>query len=349
MHIIINKYIFLLIIFLVSACYQEQEKSVTSADGKARIPVKAEILKEQEYEVIIEGIGKIDSRQRATLIFESQGQLEKIYKKLGDKIRRGDVIAEINSSVYQSTYKLAEATYEKAKSDLQDARTLLDKNAISNEEFNLLSLAEISSKSNYIQTRERYKKCSLTAPFDGTIVEMNLNLGEYISPGQTLLPPIVLANMDYLIIDVSVSEEEITQIQTGQDVLIYVKSYINKPFYGKVTEVGLMSSQGTNSFKIQVSLINNDYELKLGMIANVWITVNQFDKALVIPRKYIMENSEGKYVYTISNAQSQMKHIKIKDLKGDLALVNGEIIAGDSLITQGYRKISIGTKVKVIN
>ena len=91
MHIIINKYIFLLIIFLVSACYQEQEKSVSSADGKAIIPVKAEILKEQEYEVIIEGIGKIDSRQRATLIFESQGQLEKIYKKLGDEIIRGEV------------------------------------------------------------------------------------------------------------------------------------------------------------------------------------------------------------------------------------------------------------------
>jgi membrane fusion protein (multidrug efflux system) len=349
MHLKIYKYIFLVIIILASACYQEQEKSGSSREDKASIPVKAEILKEQEYKVIIEGIGKIDSKHRATLIFESQGQLEKIYKKLGDKITRGDVIAEINSSVYQSTYKLAEAAYEKAQSDLQDARTLLDKNAISNEEFNLLSLAEISSKSNYIQASERYKKCSLTAPFDGTIVGMNLNLGEYIPPGQTLLPPIVLADMDHLIIDVSVSEEEITQIQIGQDVLIHVKSYTNKPFYGKVTEVGLMSNQGTNSFKIQVSLTNTDHELKLGMIANVWITVNQIDKALVISRKYILENSEGKYVYTISNAQAQMKHIKIKDLKGDLALVNGDIIAGDSLITQGYRKISIGTKVKVIN
>ena len=145
------------------------------------------------------------------------------------------------------------------------------------------------------------------------------------------------------------SEQEITKIQIGQDVLIHVKSYTNQPFYGKVTEVGLMTSQGTNSFKIQVSLMNTDHKLKLGMIANVWITVNHIDSALVIPRKYILENNEGKYVYTISNGQSQMKHIKIEDLKGDLALVNGELLVGDSLIIQGYRKISVGTKVKVIN
>ena len=44
-----------------------------------------------------------------------------------------------------------------------------------------------------------------------------------------------------------------------------------------------------------------------------------------------------------------MKRIKIEDLKGDLALVNGELLVGDSLIIQGYRKISVGTKVKVIN
>ena len=178
MHLKIYKYIFLVIIILASACYQEQEKSGSSREDKASIPVKAEILKEQEYKVIIEGIGKIDSKHRATLIFESQGQLEKIYKKLGDKITRGDVIAEINSSVYQSTYKLAEASYEKAKSDLKDARTLLDKNAISNEEFNQLSLIKISAQSNFIQARERFEKCSLTAPFDGTIVDMNLNIGE---------------------------------------------------------------------------------------------------------------------------------------------------------------------------
>jgi len=337
------------VVILITACNWVDEKSASQEKDRTRIPVKIDVLRGQKYELIIEGIGKINSRQRAALIFESQGQLDKIHNKLGDVVEIGNVIAEINSSVYKSTYKLAEASYEKAKSDLKDARTLLDKNAISNEEFNQLSLIKISAQSNYIQARERFEKCSLTAPFDGTIVDMNLNIGEYISPAHTLFPPVVLANMDHLIIDISVSEEEITQIQTGQDVLIYVKSYTNKPFYGKVTEVGLMTSQGTNSFMVQVSVTNTNYELKLGMIANVWITVNQIENALVIPRKYILENNEGHYVFTISKGQTQIKRIRIEDLKRNLALVNGELKAGDSLITQGYRKISLGTEVKVVN
>ena len=54
-----------------------------------------------------------------------------------------------------------EQTLNKAKSDLEDARTLLKKNAISNDEFNQLNLSLISAKSNYIKAKERYEKCSL--------------------------------------------------------------------------------------------------------------------------------------------------------------------------------------------
>ena len=100
-------------------------------------------------------------------------------KNLGlgaDVVSKGDAIAEINSSTYKSIFQLAEASFKKAKSDLEDARILLQKNAISNDEFSQLNLALISMKSNYTQTKERYEKCSLTAPVDGTIVDMNLNL-----------------------------------------------------------------------------------------------------------------------------------------------------------------------------
>ena len=335
-------------LFLMSSCNQKSEEE-DMQEEKLRIPVMVDVINTQEYEIIVTGIGKIDSRQRAAIIFESQGQLEKIYKNVGDEISKGDVIAEINSTTYKSAFQLAEASFKKAESDLEYARILLNKSAISSDEFNQLNLSFISTTSNYTQARERYKKCSLTAPFDGTIVDMNLNLGEYIAPGQTVLPPVILADMDHLIIEVSVSEKDISKIQVGQDVLVHVKAYEGAPFDGKVSLVGLMISQGSSSFKVEISLINTDRQLKLGMIANVSITVKRLNEAMVIPRKYILKDSNGNFVFISENAKAVKKRITIEDSRRDIIMITGDLKPGDSLITQGYRKISVDSSLKVVN
>ena len=336
------------VLFLMSSCNQKSEEA-DMQEEKLRIPVMVDVINTQEYEIIVTGIGKIDSRQRAVIIFESQGQLEKIYKNVGDEISKGDVIAEINSTTYNSAFQLAEASFKKAESDLEDARTLLNKNAISDDEFNQLHLSFISTKSNYTQAMERYAKCSLTAPFDGTIVDMNLNPGEYIAPIQTVLPPVTLADMDNLIIEVSISEKDISKIQVGQDVLVHVKAFEGIPFDGKVSLVGLMASQGSNSFKVEISLMNIDRQLKLGMIVNVSITVKRLNEALVIPRKYILEDSNGNFVFISENEKAIKKRIVIEDSRRDFIMITGELEPGDSLITQGYRKISVNSLLKVVN
>ena len=259
------------------------------------------------------------------------------------------MIAEINSNIYKSAFELAEASFKKAESDVEDAHTLLNKNAISNDEFNQLQLSLLSTKSHYTQARERYEKCSLTAPFDGTIVDMNLNLGEYIAPSQIVLPPVILADMEHLIIEVSVSEKDISKIQVGQDVLVHIKAYEGAPFDGKVSLVGLMTSQGSSSFEVEISLMNIDRQLKLGMIANVSITVKRLHEALVIPRKYILEDSKGNFVFISEDTKALKKRITIEDSRRNIVMITGDLKPGDSLITQGYRKISMDSPLKVVN
>ena len=110
-----------------------------------------------------------------------------------------------------------------------------------------------------------------------------------------------------------------------------------------------MTSQGSSSFKIEISLMNIDRQLKLGMIANVSITVKRLIEALVIPRKYILEDSNGNFVFISENARAVKKRITIEDSRRDIIMITGDLKPGDSLITQGYRKISVDSPLKVIN
>ena len=338
-----------LLFFVMFACNQRNSEPVKKKENQERITVMVDLLNPQNYELTIDGIGTVDSRQRAAIIFETPGQLEKIYHGVGDVVTKGDIIAKIHSTTYRSMFELAEASYNKAQSDLEDAHKLLTQSAISNDEFNQLNLSMISTKANYVQAKERYEKCSLLAPFNGTIVDINLNLGEYISPGQIHAPPVMLADMQQLMIQLSISEREISQIQIGQDALIHIKAYENTTFYGMVAQVGLMTSIGSNSYTVKVNINHNSNKLKLGMIADVSIITQRFDEAMLIPKRYILEDTNGSFVFIDQDENAAKKYITVEDTKHGIAMVTGELKFGDLLITQGYQKVSSGSPLKVIN
>jgi len=344
---LVGKAIFIILIGLTISCNWKKEE-INSEFDKASIPVNVYEIKLQEYQINVKGIGRIDSKQKAALIFESQGQLNKIYKRVGEYIEEGDVIAEINSSIYKSNYDLAQAQYKKAKLDLKDAKLLLDENAISDEEYNNINLLEISSKSNFILAKEKYEKCSLTSPFEGAIVDMNLNLGEYISPNTQLSPPVIIADLQNLIIDISISEEDINKIEIDQDVIVSVKSFDEKLYYGKITEVGLMAIQGSNSYNVKVSLNNINNDLKLGMIANVLINIKTVKNVIVIPRKYILEDKSGSYIFINNKGKALIKRIEILESELDNVLIRGDLYEGDLMITTGIHKISQDSEIYVV-
>ena len=338
-------------VLIISMIFQACSKNdkIGNSENNNSIPIFIEEVVGRKFNISVENIGRIDSRKKAMLVFESAGQLEEIFYQVGDVIKKGDVIAKIESSIYEAAYELAKISFEKATQDFMSAEKLLHDLAISNDEFDLLNIALVNAKYNLIQAKERFDKCSLIAPFDGTIMEINLKVGEYVFLGNKLMSSVTLADMNDLIVNVFIPESQIDDVIVGNDAIINIMSDNNDEIKGVVSMVGLMNDMGSNNYKVEISLVELMADYKLGMIASASIFLKKHDNVIVIPKKIILDDKKGDYVFINKNGIALKRYVSILSSKGSNVMVEGELELGDSLITQGHRKISIGKRLLVKN
>ena len=203
----------------------------------------------------------------AQLSFSAVGRVTSVDVKAGDKVTAGQTLVKLDTTILEAKVKEAEADvlaadaqirylnrlatdplhYESAQADLARAQALLD-----------------SAKATLLA------QSTLTAPFDGTIVSVDINPAETVVPGQVV---IVLGDLSkYQIETTDLSERDVTRVQIGQSVKVFIKA-LNQEFTGKVTDVDRVSSTlgGDVVFKVTIELDQQPQGLLWGMSADVQI------------------------------------------------------------------------------
>jgi HlyD family secretion protein len=141
----------------------------------------------------------------------------------------------------------------------------------------------------------------LTAPFDGTITQANVMPQAVVSAGTQAFR---IDNLASLVVAVQVTEVDINGVQAGQPAAISFNAIPNKTYNGTVTKTDMAGTVGQNStnFSVSVQITDADAKVKPGMAANVTITTNKVDNALLIPSTSIFTDTKGQqYVYLVQN------------------------------------------------
>ncbi len=165
---------------------------------------------------------------------------------------------------------------------------------------------------------------ALTAPFAGTVTEVDIKPGDQVSPATTAFR---LDNVNRLLVDVLVSEVDINSIQVGQPVDLSFDAILDKQYTGKVDQVAPVGDaiQGVVQFNVTVELADADANVKPGMTAAVNIIVNQVSDALLVPNRAVRLVSGQRVVYILSNGQLQRVNVTL----GASSDTSSQVIGGD--------------------
>jgi multidrug efflux pump subunit AcrA (membrane-fusion protein) len=173
---------------------------------------------------------------------------------------------------------------------------------------------------------------TLTAPFAGTVTEVDIKPGDQVTPG---LNAFRLDNVDRLLVDVLVSEVDINSIQVGQPVNLSFDAILNKQYTGVVDQVAPVGDaiQGVVQFNVTVELADADANVKPGMTAAVNIVVNQVSDVLLVPNRAVRLVNSQRVVYILSNNQLQMVNVTL-GASSDTAsqVVGGDLKEGDQVV-----------------
>jgi HlyD family secretion protein len=172
----------------------------------------------------------------------------------------------------------------------------------------------------------------ITAPFEGTITEVNSMVGDQVSPATSAFR---LDDLSKLKVDVQVSEVDINTVQVGQPVTLTFDAVAGKTYHGKVAEADQVGNavQGAVNFTVTVVLTDPDASVKPGMTATVSIIVKQLSNVLLVPNRAVRLVNHQHVVYLLQDGQPQMVTITLgitSDTQSEVA--SGDLKAGDAVI-----------------
>mgnify|MGYP002397947395 CR=1 FL=1 len=330
----------------------EQELSELKPDsvytGK-KIPVRTLKLQTQDFDHFFEAAGELESVNEAYISPEVSGQIEKIAVQEGDKVKKGQLLAKLNTS-------LIEKNIEEIKTQLSFAKTMFDKQSelwdknIGSERQYLEAKNNYESLENKLKTlRSQYNMSVITAPFAGEVEDIILKKGELAGPGVRLMQ---LVALDKLVVKAKLSESYISSIKEGDKVVVSFPSYSNLEINAIVSRVGNVIDKSNRTFMVEVELNNSDNRLKPNMLANITINDYNAENSIVVPSVLIKHDLSGKYLFSLKKKGNNMiatkKYITPgKSYKSMTEILSG-LEAGEIVITDGYNNVSDGSVVNII-
>lgn len=284
--------------------------------------------------------GNVKADQYSQLTFPSGGLVSWVGVKAGQKVVKGQAIAQLDTVSLNAAYENALNTYRNYQAI---ADQVLDsvKGNDSAETFTqkaTRTTAEVNRDNAYnavLAAQDNLKNAIIFAPFTGVVDIVNPN-----SPGVNVLPGVAnytVVNPDSVYFDAEVEETDLPNISVGQAVNIKLDAYPADSFQGVVTNIGMvafMSGTGGNAYHVRISLPKNtDMKFKVGMGGDVDIIFNKIENTLKVPVSAIVTDSNN-YVWVVYGGRVKKAAVGIGGENNDETEIKSGLTEGQTIISQ---------------
>lgn len=243
-------------------------------------------------------------------------------------------------------YEQAQAAQKAAEAQVQGAQAKLDQAKAGPTENTINALqAEVGRLTAGLElAKSALNNATITAPIDGIIAKKSISPGELAQPGMQVLS---LVNMDQVQVELSVADNQITEVKVGMPVDVSIQNRHDKSFHGEIAFVSPVSNPNSNTFPVKVKVDNKEGLLLAGMEADVNLSAAQQSR-LEVPKSAILKKDQHDYLFTAENGTAHLVEVKAEEKDQDWVYVQAsdKVKANEQIIVNPTDKIAEGTKVK---
>jgi len=317
--------------------------SKQNGDKKPSVKVNGIVVSEEKFSNIISVSGSIDANEQVEIRSEVSGIVENIYFKEGTNVTKGQTLFKVNDIELRA--QLAQAVTRKnlAGENERRAKLLLEKEAISQEEYDIASAEYRSLQSQTQLIQAQIGKTAIKAPFSGKIGLRNISLGTYLTP-TTVVTNLVSASE--VKITFSIPEKYASEIKVNNEIEFTV-SGSNEIFKASIYAIEPSIDVTTRTLLVRAKANNKEGKLFPGTYANVKLPLNAIEKAILIPTEAIIPIQNGKKVFISTHGKVKEVKIETGTRTEESILVTQGLKAGDTVITSGIMSLKPETAVQV--
>ncbi len=306
---------------------------------KTELPIRELVRYQLTY------TGDVDAYQQATIYARINGALEKVNVNLGSAVRRGQVLALVDSVEPYDQVQQTAATYQNARLSFQRSESLLGSNLISKQDVDNAEAALKVALANYELAKTRLGYTRIVAPFPGIITKRFLDPGTYLASSST--PLFQLMFIDSVKVVINVQERDLISVKPGTKAEITVDAYGSRIFPGSVTRMADALDLSTRSMAVEIDIPNYDHILKPGMFATVNLIVGDHPNAITVPTMALQKDDSGSFVYVADNDIARQKRIVPGIEQGSRTEITSGLEGTEPVIVVGQQLVKNGGFINV--
>ncbi|TSD63888.1 efflux RND transporter periplasmic adaptor subunit [Inquilinus sp. KBS0705] len=314
--------------------------------GKGGKPVSVNIMivKDTAVSNQIDITGTIDANEKVNLVSQTAGNITGIYFTEGTRVKKGQLLVKVYNQDLQASLQQIQAQMILARDIENRNKILLQKEAVSKEEYetSLSSLNSLKAQADVV--RAQMARTEIRAPFSGTIGLRSVSPGGYLSPST---PIATLVNIDPAKLTFSVPERYLPIIGKGSKVTFNVESSRNT-FSATVYAIEPALDATSRTITVRAEAPNHDNLLTAGSFAKINLTLDQIPKTIMVPTQSVIPDLKSSKVWLYKNGVAVSKDVKT-DLRTDtkIQVVEG-LKAGDSVVISGLIQIRPKSPLKIL-
>lgn len=282
-------------------------------------PVNAEMVmtvKKGSLEKTVATTGYLAPQNEKSLSFTQNGKVAKVYVREGDRVKKGDLLIQLDHKGQELNYIRAQRAYDAAKINGSPA-----------------DLRE--QEANLRIAKDDLDSTSLQAPFGGRVTKLDLEAGDFIAAGQMV---VTLADDSRYKIEVSVDESDSHLIQVGQSVKISMDALPGREFFGEVKEIPYQTQNvnGIVNVPVTVVITKVEPEFRPGYSTQLDIIVSSLADQVVVPMTAVFNDQGQETVMKVVNKLPVPTRVKTGLHNGVEVVVTEGVEPGDTIVTNAY-------------
>lgn len=289
-------------------------------------------------------VGSVEPSKSTILSCRYPGTLVNLAVSQGQRVKKGDVIAQVDAQSVKSSLEMAQATLEQAQDGYNRLKKVYESGSVAEvkmvEVETQLSQAQASVKA----AQQAYDDCTIKAPYAGVISEVYVDEGIELSIAEAIVRIVDVSSIE---ITFPVPEGEIGSVTVGNTAYVVVPALNDTGFDCRIIKKGVIASPLSHSYECTLRPAAGADGLMPGMVTKVYLSQNSGER-IVIPSGAVKTGEGGRYVWVNDGGKARRVDVTIEGFYGDGVIVSSGLQEGDRLIVKGGQKVSGGMLVNEV-
>lgn len=318
----------------------------TSAAQERALDVQVRGVQALQRPMYVALSGEVEAQHTVSAGFRVGGLVARVGPEEGQRVRAGDVMAQLDPEDYRLQLELAEAAVARMTDQYERARQVHAEGSMAPAEFSRIESGLREARAHQGLARRGLQNTQLVAPLGGVVARRGIQPGEHVAPG---VPVFTIVAMDPVQVRVGVPEAEIGRVRVGQTATIVIPSLRGFTAEGTVRLVGVAADPVSRTYSVRVALANTEGLLRPGMIAEVRIREDAQVSALTLPGEAVVRDVHGTtnvFVYYPAERRVYARPVTIGSVYGTEVEITSGLTGEEQIVVGGQHRVREGSLVQ---